>query len=118
MAAQADDAVGVDGAVHLDDRAGGQGAVACCVVGWWWPGRHGAAQPQLVKVLCGQVRWEGPHELSANEDVHAVLVRPHVRQLPGIVGAYLDPLRARQDAEHAGGGDDGVELDRVDAGGQ
>jgi hypothetical protein len=47
-----------------------------------------------------------------------VFVRPDVRELSGAVGTHLDPLRQRQHVEQTGDGYDGVELDRVDPGGQ
>ena len=105
--------VDVDGPVDLDHGAGRQGGRAG---GRGHRGRRagrgGAAHPQLGQVLGVQAGRHGLDELAADADVDGDLVGPDAGDLPGQGRAHLEPLDPGQHAEHSGGRDHRLELDR------
>ena len=64
-----------------------------------WPRWPCAAHLQAVQILGVEDGRHGLDELSVDEDVHGVLIDPHVRSLPGSLGAHADPLNRRDHRE-------------------
>jgi hypothetical protein len=105
---------GVDGPVHLDRGADGQhGGPGGGGQRGRRAGRGRAAHPQLGQVLGAQAGRHGLHQLPADAHVNGHLISPDAGGLPCQGRAHLEPLDPGQHAEHPGGRDHRLELDRA-----